>query len=553
MNLQHELLQTLGMSLLHSLWQGALLGLILLLALALAGRRNAALRYVIHFTGLVLLSASFIATWMFLYRTGNDGQVIQHHFPAGGLQPSFETLPGAASAGTLWVMKAQRLLEPLTPFLAAGWLTGFFALIVYTTASLLVTHRQIRRGMRLPGEELTALFHGACSRMGLPKTLNIRITAQQVSPLVLGIFRPVVVIPLAVVNGLPAGQVEAILLHELAHIKRLDPVLLVIQALAARMLFFHPLAWYLCAEIDRERENSCDDAVLRTFSDPINYIKALTMIQELNMAPVPVNTLTGKSGKLFGRVMRLLKPETRKSPTVWMAVLFVLLISFGITTFAMVTSVNKPTPDPVPMEEPAMNPVQERDTVKQAVQAQNRRGMSEKEERIREKEFENARRQFEKAQIDLLKARQEMERAREQMQIAREKFSQDALAWKWEEMPFKPEQDEQFRAQQQQFREQMKKLQEEMQRGQEWKLMQDDAFKKMQEEWSKQHSEMHPESWEFYFRDMPDVAPMPPLPEIPWITLPDGLPELREFAEPTDSLKQADPTLRLKELEEEQE
>lgn len=588
MALQNNLLQSLGMSLLHSLWQGAVLVVILQFLLALAGKKNASVRYVIHFTGLMVLTAGFFTTWYLLFvsmsTTPSVSLITDYplHSPALPLPVAWSEGQSLSTTLRLW-------FEPVSPFLAAGWLIGFLGIALYTSASLFYSYRSIRSGLMVPGNPLLEMFQQANMRMNLSHFGRLRLTNQQVSPMVLGIIKPIVIIPLAVVNGLSPEQVEAVMLHELAHIRRYDPLMLAIQALATRILFFHPLAWYLSAEIDHERENSCDDAVLHTFSDPINYIKALTMIQELNMMPVPVNALTGRPKKLLGRVMRLLKPETGKSSSIRMTILFMLLISFGITAYAVVYSAKPDDPKPAPAGKSQTVVSTERDTVKNIIIKRSDRQLSPKEEKEQEKELAEARRQLEKAQVEMLKAQQEMERAHEQMRKVQEKFRQGELTLRLEdlkgsmddmrfyhfevpvEVPLNLEENEQFR-------EQMEKLQEEMKRSQadmfkyqqmypeqqeemkrrmeeqflhqkELKLKQEEAFRKIQEEWNKQHPEAGPEVWRQFHMYIPDVAPVPPFPEVPAFDLPP-LPPMPDVMLTPDSIRQMTPQNQLRELEE---
>jgi len=145
-----------------------------------------------------------------------------------------------------------------------------------------------------------------------------------------------VIIPAAAVSGLSLDQVRTIMIHELAHIRRFDHVMVLIQAIARLLLFFHPLAWYLLPEIDRERENCCDDFVLLNNNNPINYIKALAMIQEMNLPGVPVNGLTGKSNQLLNRIKRLIKPETRHTAAFRLTVVLLFIATIGLSTMAFI-------------------------------------------------------------------------------------------------------------------------------------------------------------------------------------------------------------------------
>jgi hypothetical protein len=553
MAFENDLLRALGMSLLHSLWQGAVLIVILQFFLSLIGKKNASARYAIHFSGLIILTAGFFTTWYLLYSSmyihparllntdygllNTDYQlpitdhrlpITDHRFPSSSL-PYILLWPDGQSLFTvvrLW-------LEPASPFLAAGWLAGLFGIALYTSGNLLFTHRNIRRSLFQPDPSLQTLFERAGHGMKFILSGRLRLTSLQVSPMVIGIIKPLVVVPVAVVNGLSPAQVEAIMLHELAHIRRHDPFMLVVQAMATRILFFHPLAWYLSAEIDRERENSCDDLVLRTNSDPITYIKALTMIQEMNMAPVPANALTGKPKRLLGRVMRLLKPETGKSSSIRMAILLLLLISCGITAYAVVNSTKPVHPKP---DSEGTQPVAnvERDTIKHVVIRKEQPEQSKKEEKEREKDLSSARRDMENAQIEMLKAQQELERAREQFRIAQEKFRDQDLAglqhnmqdafenFRLDNFDFAPEKNEEFRKQMELLQDKMKINQDEMflhqeafqkNREKEMEKLQEEMLKH-QEEWNKIHPEILLENRKDIHLMIPDVAPLPPIPDL---------------------------------------
>lgn len=528
---QNELFRSLGMSLLHSLWEGAVIVVILQLCLTLAGKNNAAIRYIIHFTGLFALVAAFVATWYVLFTSGHYASPADPVLSGAGMRPVFHGIAIPVTESMSLSHRLNQMLEPFSPFLAAGWLIGFPLIALHTAITLFVSYRSVRSGLLVPPDSMRLVFRRACERLDIRDGL-LYLTARQVSPMVLGIFRPMVIIPLAVVNGLSTEQVEAVIVHELAHIRRADPVFLVIQALAVRVLFFHPLAWYLSAQIDSDREHSCDDLVLRTFSDPINYIKALTMIQEMNMSPVPVNALTGKSKQLLGRVMRLLKPDSGKFSSFRTAILFLLLISFGLTAFAMVYA-SAPRPvkkSPPPAATPAAKV--ERDTVKQVIIRKEVRQVDPKIEKEREKALSDARRELEKAQVALLKAQQELDRAREQMRMAREKYTPGDMVWiqhgeqpqpgEWQierynipfEFNFDMEKSAEFQEQMRMLEEDMKKNQEEMyqyqqkmmpEQREEMKRQMEEQFKEMQEEWEREH----PES------GMPMLPPVPDFKTIP--------------------------------------
>ncbi len=123
-------------------------------------------------------------------------------------------------------------------------------------------------------------------------------------PVVIGYFRPVILAPVAVLAGMPAGQVEAILLHELAHIRRRDYLVNLLQAVVESLLFYHPAVWWISSVVRAERENCCDDLVLAARGNAAEYAAALTALEEARWAGEPALAATG--GNLMRRIHRIL-------------------------------------------------------------------------------------------------------------------------------------------------------------------------------------------------------------------------------------------------------
>ena len=281
----------------------------------------------------------------------------------------------------------------------------------------------MKKDIFLPDPSLLALFEKAKTRLMMPVTLNLRMSARQISPMVIGLIKPCVIVPAAILSGLNTEQVEAILVHELAHIRRYDHVVMIMQAIITQILFFHPVAWYLSAEINRERENCCDDLVIKTFPNPINYIKALTMIQELNAdGQVPANALLGRSKRLLGRVKRLLKTEKRHAPVFRMAVIFLLLVTLGIAAITIASAGNPGTKKSLgkffKVKPEKMQFVADTTKTKKHEKTAVNTESGNAEDSKKQKEMAEAARKLEKAQLEMQKARLELEKAREEFMRA---------------------------------------------------------------------------------------------------------------------------------------
>jgi GWxTD domain-containing protein len=166
-------------------------------------------------------------------------------------------------------------------------------------------------------------------RIGVRRAVELRSAARGDSPFTASWRHPVIVLPLAIITGLPADQLEAILLHELAHIRRLDYVAeWGLQAMET-LFFYHPAIWWMTAMVRRERERSCDDMAIAAGADRACYARALVGLEEMR---VPVLANGGSGSDLQGRVARIL--GSRPRPAAWpvLAVLALTVVAQQATT-----------------------------------------------------------------------------------------------------------------------------------------------------------------------------------------------------------------------------
>ncbi len=142
-------------------------------------------------------------------------------------------------------------------------------------------------------------------RMGVRRAVRLMQSAMVQAPTVIGWLRPVVLIPVGCLTGLSAAQVEAILAHELAHIRRHDYLVSVIQSVVEALLFYHPAVWWVSKQMRRERESCCDDVAVKLSGDRIAYARALSWLEE-HRAAAPELVLGANGGVLTMRIKRLL-------------------------------------------------------------------------------------------------------------------------------------------------------------------------------------------------------------------------------------------------------
>ena len=141
-------------------------------------------------------------------------------------------------------------------------------------------------------------------RLGIERAVQFCETRRVAAPAVIGLFRPVVLLPVTALTGLSEAQLEAIIAHELAHIRRFYSFVNLFQVAAETLLFYHPAVWWVSRRIRVERENCCDDEAIRVCGDAVGYARALTLLEQRRSAPLLATGIS--TSPLAARVLRLL-------------------------------------------------------------------------------------------------------------------------------------------------------------------------------------------------------------------------------------------------------
>ncbi len=196
-----------------------------------------------------------------------------------------------------------------------SWLPGIVWILGVLTLSFRTIYgysqlMQIRKkGTQVLGNWQTFIDQAA-QRMKLSRQVQLLESAHIYIPMTAGYLRPVIIIPLGMLTGMPAAQIESIFLHELIHIRRHDYVINLLVATLKVLIFYHPLTWYLLRIIHEEREHLCDDESLEYGSKPIQLAKALTQLQWQNLTiNSPASLLTGNKSAFVHRVKRILEKK----------------------------------------------------------------------------------------------------------------------------------------------------------------------------------------------------------------------------------------------------
>ena len=301
-----------GWTLLHFLWQGTLTAAIAALGLRLLGTAQA--RYVFACAALALMLAAPVVTAWSLSRGFSTASAplpfsTNTSVAAGTVTAAVAERPGASpdarAAAQPEPGRSSIDLAAVMPSIVTIWLSGVALLLARLTGGCWRIRRLHRAAFSEPVSEWQMAADRIARRLRLPRPVFIVDSARVDTPTVIGCLRPVILLPVAAMANLAPAQVEAILAHELAHIRRHDFLVNVLQTIAETFLFYHPAVWWLSSRIRAEREHCCDDVAVEVCGDPVTYAAALTELAAWSLGrPRLVVAATG--GSLLARVRRLL-------------------------------------------------------------------------------------------------------------------------------------------------------------------------------------------------------------------------------------------------------
>ena len=323
--------ERLGHVLVHFVWQGALVAALLAVLLCVLRRHAASVRYAACLAALFVMAALPVATWLVLTPPAAPFAelAVTALPPLGADGWARVAAPPASSEPSLW-MQAQTGFDAARPWLVAGWLLGVAVLSVRLAGGWAAAQRLRWRGTHLVGPAWTRRFEKLARRLRVPEAVRLVVSTAVEGPMTLGWWRPVVLVPAGVLTGLPPEQVEAILAHELAHIRRYDYLVGLAQSAVETLLFYHPAVWWVSRQVRVLREHCCDDLAAAACADRLTYARALTALEGWRPGPRPALSAAGVSlGERVRRLVGASSPSEGRRPVVLLALLFVALCAAG--------------------------------------------------------------------------------------------------------------------------------------------------------------------------------------------------------------------------------
>jgi uncharacterized protein (TIGR03435 family) len=290
--------ERLGLTLLHFIWQGALIAALYAVARRFVSRCNA--RYTLACAALAFMALAPILTFAALHPPA----------PVSNLA-SFATPLSAARPGTAgpadWVALAfdQPVPSNYFPWMVALWMAGAVVCWMRLFCGWLIAQRLQSKLVDPAPPEWQRTLDRLRSRIACSRPVRLLVSSMAQSPAAVGWLRPVILVPAAALAGLSHTQLEAILLHELAHIRRHDYLVNILQSVVEASLFYHPAVWWVSQHIRAERELCCDDAAISLTGDRDDYARALA---QLALAPAGGlgTAAAATAGSVAHRIARLL-------------------------------------------------------------------------------------------------------------------------------------------------------------------------------------------------------------------------------------------------------
>lgn len=325
--------ERLGWTLVHFLWQGLAIAVLYASMRWIVGSKsNPQMRYLLACAALIAMIAAPLVTYglMLPWDVGPDaGSQVRSALQIGSSITNTVTLPGSVRSTVSSVRSPQFL-----SWVVMIWVAGAAAFSVRLTGGWIVAARMRSASIRPAPPEWQEFLTQLGRVLGLKGPVRLLISALVQVPTVVGWLRPIILIPVGALSGLPREHLEALLLHELAHIRRHDYLVNILQSVVEALLFYHPAVWWVSAHIRAERELCCDDVAVSVVGDRLMYARALAQLESYRPAHFE-SAIAANGGSLSHRIARLVgpaRPADRLSlgPGILVLALLLVFAAYGL-------------------------------------------------------------------------------------------------------------------------------------------------------------------------------------------------------------------------------
>jgi len=337
----NPLTHSIGWTLIHACWQISLIAIFLKLVLIPLEKQPAKFAHALSLISLLIIFIWSGFTFSQQYDYFNQLSAIAPIETNSNLTQHISTIDNSASivesnaetTHSSWD-NVILTLESYLPFLVALWFAGILLMTSRFFCGWLHIKKLRTRGLEQVSEEWLNRLEKLKTKIGVSKKVVFHFSSLVNEPITIGHFKPIILVPLGMFSNLTPNMAEAVLLHELAHIKRSDFLINALQTVIEIAFFFHPAIWWIGQKVRQTREHACDDLAVATCEDRMLYARTLTKIQSAYFSK-PNNlamTLSGKSGSFTTRIKRLF--GYKESPNKKGNILFASLFFAGLLLFA---------------------------------------------------------------------------------------------------------------------------------------------------------------------------------------------------------------------------
>lgn len=300
----NNLIKATGWSIFHSLWQGAAIYMLLFVITQLFPKISARIKHNLAYLSICGIFAAFCLTFYSTFQIPQPA--------ATALQQNTVQLINQHTSEYMFPLSLSEKAEKFFPLLVVLYIVGIVLQMGFVSSGYFKL-RQLKASAKISvPESWKTLFYSTKKGLQLKKEIGFFLSEYVNVPLVIGYFKPVVLFPVSFVTQLEMNHVEAILIHELSHIRRNDYLLNLAKTAIETLLFFNPFVWMCSKMIHIEREHACDDLVVKRTGTPLTYAHALLQLELIKQKHTPALSMaaSGQEQHLYQRIKRITNMKT---------------------------------------------------------------------------------------------------------------------------------------------------------------------------------------------------------------------------------------------------
>lgn len=337
---ESSVISALGWAIVHSIWQGAAVAILLGAALLFLSPKSARLRYLLAVGALLILTAFSVKTFMYYHSEYSELSSNEFNFTTLSFENNNNAEVQLSGSETSEISAIGKFFSEFKSYfdehlhlVVSIYLIGLLFLMLKLMGGLILTLRLRNVGFSNPEPHFQNSVVKIAKRLGIKRKIELLESRLVSIPVTIGQLKPLILMPIGTLTGIPSAQLEAILAHEIAHIRRADYLINIFQSVIEVLFFFNPSVWWISGIIRDERENICDDLAIEVCGESLILVKALVTVSELNYTNRNlVMAALGNKNKLYRRINRMMGGNKLKSSANKLfAVSFILIafISFG--------------------------------------------------------------------------------------------------------------------------------------------------------------------------------------------------------------------------------